>query len=134
MQLPEVFQSWRFPESFERYSRSTFFCAVVHHGDQGMHRIHEHRQAGNVLPVMRYHIKVDPADEVPGTGELTFLVPCQIAEIGHAEFPEGDDHPDRLRVFTTEKGILRLILWLEVAAERIRGPGTRQWFARQCAG
>src|SRR5467141_3544636 len=128
MQLPEILQSGRFLERLERSNGSAFFRAVVHYGHARMHRLDHHRQAGNVLPVMGHDVQIDCAHEVLGAGQIVFLVPRQIAKIDHAEFSQGDHHPNGLFIFTADQRLLGLIPRLEFRAQWIGGPGATQTF------
>ena len=82
--------------------------------------MHQHRQAGDVLPVMRNDVRVDRANKIFRAGQVVFLVPGQIAEIGDAEFSEGNHHAHGLFILSADEGVFISSFGNEIRAIRIR--------------
>src|SRR5262249_3053841 len=117
MNPPEIFEAGRRMNNFHRVRLAALPSSVVHDCGARLNGMRKDFGVRNGLAVVRHDPKIHGSETVLRTHQIEFLVPCEIAEMQHAELSKRHMASDRLR-------ILRFVhlLSLKRGAIRIRLP------------
>ena len=108
VELPDIFEARCRAQQLHHVDRRALGRPVLHDCGTRPQPQHHRRRIGDTRTVVRDHEEVDRTDEIVRAHQLHLFVPEQVAEVGGAKPPEGDDAANRLAVFRIVGDVFRL--------------------------
>ncbi len=104
MQLPEIFEAWRFFDDVQNRGCTALCRAIVHDRHAGSDSVDKRRTAALLPPMMRDDVDINFADLVYGTHQLHFLVLGEVAEVDNSQLAKGDEGPEGTYILGIVRG------------------------------